>query len=94
MVFIPGHSGLSVNHAFSYGRAYFTIGGKDHGPEIEYIKHGINGGILGSDMEKNIQELEEYFLGDSTQVLRNAFDTGLELSVENWCEQFYGSLNS
>ena len=91
MVFIPGHSGLSINHAFSYGRPYFTIRSKDHAPEIEYINQGINGCILGPEMEKNIKELEDFFLSDNTQMSINAFDSGKELSVENLCKQFYAS---
>ena len=43
LVFIPGHSGLSINHAFAYGRPYITIESETHAPEINYLEHGING---------------------------------------------------
>ena len=93
MVFIPGHSGLSVNHAFSYGRPYFTIADKGHAPEIEYINQGINGRFLGHDMEMNIKELEAFFLSDNTQMCKNARKTGQELSIENWCKKFYSAFS-
>ncbi len=42
---IPGASGLSINHAFYYGLPYITTKGQ-HGPEINYVKNGVNGLIV------------------------------------------------
>ena len=92
MVFIPGHSGLSINHAFSYGRPYFTIETDGHGPEIAYIETGINGFLLGSNKTKNLYMIEKYLLNDNSKLCLNAFNKGNELSIENWCERFYSSL--
>ncbi len=30
LVFIPGHTGLSINHAFLYGRGYITLDVEKH----------------------------------------------------------------
>lgn len=91
MVFIPGLSGLSINHAFSYGRPYFTIGNIGHGPEIGYVETGINGFILGNNETENLKMIEKYLLNDNNKLCLNAFNKGNELSIENWCKQFYAS---
>lgn len=93
MVFIPGLSGLSVNHAFSYGRPYFTNENDGHGPEIEYVETGVNGFLLGNNKMKNLKMIEEYLLNDNSKLCLNAFNKGNELSIENWCKQFYASFN-
>jgi len=45
-VFIPDCAGLSVNHAFAYGRPFVTYASPEHGPEIGYLVPGENGLIL------------------------------------------------
>ncbi|SRR6266496_3161861 len=45
-VFIPGCAGLSVNHAFAYGRPFVAYASAGHGPEIAYVVSGENGLIL------------------------------------------------
>ena len=45
-VFIPGYAGLSVNHAFSYGRPFVTYRSPEHKPEIGYLVPGENGLML------------------------------------------------
>ena len=47
IVFIPGHSGLSINHAFAYGRPYVTSDGPSQPPEVDYIINAVNGYFLG-----------------------------------------------
>lgn len=93
-VFIPGHSGLSVNHAFAYGRPYITIDGQSHAPEITYIENGKNGFVLKGDFNFNVltikslltnrQELEDFCV--------NANSKGKDLSVLNWVEKMKSSL--
>ena len=46
LVFVPGLSGLSINHAFAYGRPYATFSAERHGPEINYLINGVNGFII------------------------------------------------
>jgi len=93
MVFIPGHSGLSINHAFSYGRPYFTIENVGHAPEIGYVEVGENGFILGNNKTENFKIIEQYLLNDNSKICLNAFNKGIELSIENWCKQFYASFH-
>ena len=52
IVFIPGLSGLSIVHAFCYGKPYITIKNENHGPEIDYLLHGENGFILSGNKKK------------------------------------------
>ncbi len=93
VVFIPGLSGLSINHAFSYGRPYFTFAGLNHGPEIDYLKNEINGILLGSSKERNIETIRQTLLQKDKNVFDNAYESGKELSVENWKKQFLASLS-
>nr|WP_321231927.1 glycosyltransferase family 4 protein [uncultured Psychroserpens sp.] len=94
VVFIPGLSGLSINHAFAYGRAYITLEADKHGPEISYIKHGENGYILDGDFEENIIKFSN-LLQDKEKLnafCLNAKSKGEDLSVEKWVEQIKSSL--
>jgi glycosyltransferase involved in cell wall biosynthesis len=93
IVFIPGLSGLSINHAFSYGRPFFTFEGLNHGPEIEFLKNEHNGILLGSSKEKNIEIIRKILMQRDKKIFDNAYESGKELSVENWKKQFLASLN-
>ena len=94
LVFVPGDSGLSINHSFMYGRPYITLNSNSHGPEINYIDEGENGYILPNNKLAlidtfgnliNDRELLEIFC-------KSAFKKGQSLSVSNWVEQFKNSL--
>ncbi len=90
IVFIPGHSGLSINHAFAYGRPYITCADyKNHPPEISYIEHGKNGYIFNNDFNENTNKLLELFSNRDllTMFCKNAKAKGEELSIENWEQQ-------
>ena len=94
LVFIPGHSGLSVNHAFSYGRPYVTLQGLSHAPELDYIDRGENGYVLDGDFESNCNTIKELLI-ERTKLERfcdNARDKGNYLSVQKWVEQMKQSL--
>ncbi|WP_412560017.1 glycosyltransferase family 4 protein [Winogradskyella sp. MIT101101] len=93
LIFVPGHSGLSINHAFAYGRPYITLRGSSHAPEIDYIDNGKNGYILSDDNEvvkkisellKNREKLENF--------CHSANEKGKRLSVQNWVQQIKISL--
>lgn len=89
VVFIPGHSGLSVNHAFMYGRPYITIKGVDHAPEIGYLDDEKNGLILKGTFTENTNQIIE-LLSDYNKLTvycRSAFEKGKALSVGNWVNQ-------
>lgn len=46
---MPGKTGLSINHAFSYGLPYITTSDNIHSPEIILLEEGINGEYFNSD---------------------------------------------
>ena len=94
LVFIPGASGLSINHAFCYGRPYFTLAEALHGPELAYLDNGKNGFILGANENRNLKTMERFLLNFEHDYYDRAFETGKQLSVDNWCKQFYTALTN
>jgi glycosyltransferase involved in cell wall biosynthesis len=60
-VFIPSHVGLAVIEAFCAGKPFVTCKGRHHSPEIDYVRHGINGLIIDapdpSDIAREIARL-------------------------------------
>ncbi|MFI1771050.1 glycosyltransferase family 4 protein [Thalassobellus citreus] len=91
LVFIPGASGLSINHAFAYGRPYATLKSNRHGPEISYLIDGENGYIIDNDLNKI-----KTFLKDRKKVEEfcfNALKKSKGLSVLDWTKQIITALN-
>jgi glycosyltransferase involved in cell wall biosynthesis len=94
-VFLPGDSGLSINHAFAYGRPYITFESKNHGPEISYVTNFKNGMILNYDEKKKNIELLTGLVNNAPQLqiyCENAKRTGEELSVQNWVGKIKSAL--
>ena len=92
LVFVPGSSGLSINHAFVYGRPYATLRFNRHGPEISYLKHGENGFIIDDDLS-----IIKSFLNNRKKVeafCYNAFNSAKNLSVLEWTKQIKTALNA
>lgn len=92
-VFVPGWSGLSIVHAFCYGKPYVTIEGP-HPPEIDYIKDGQNGIILNGSLIEDCGQIVK-LLSHTTKyetACKNAFATAQELSVEKWCDNIKGAI--
>lgn len=94
MVFVPGHSGLSINHAFAYGRPYITLESNRHGPEISYLHREVNGYILGKDIDENMIKLTELLTNQDklNRLSKNALETGVNISVQKWVQQIKASL--
>lgn len=94
IVFIPGHSGLSINHAFAYGRPYITLEGPSHAPELNYIDRGENGFVLNGDFELNIETIKDLLINRTQleQFCNGAKVKGEYLSVQNWVQQIKNSL--
>lgn len=94
LIFIPGHSGLSVNHSFSYGRPYITLQGPSHAPELDYLDNGKNGYILDSDFESNCNTITQLLTNRSQleSFCNHAKQKGETLSVQKWVEQMKQSL--
>ncbi len=94
-IFIPGESGLSINHAFAYGRPYITFESLNHGPEISYLTHFKNGMILKNGDDNENLELIYSLLIDKTRLLEycdSANRAGEELSVLNWVKKVKDAL--
>lgn len=89
MVFVPGHSGLSINHAFAYGRPYVTFRNIVHGPEIDYIQDDENGLLLEGGFEENVNRIMNLF--ESGKQLesfsRASLRTAQQITIEAWLRQ-------
>jgi glycosyltransferase involved in cell wall biosynthesis len=94
LVFVPGLSGLSINHAFAYGRPYVTIEAIKHGPELSYIEHGKNGYILKDNFNENLAVITNLLKNQEllNSFFRNAKEKGEQLSVQCWIRQIKSSL--
>ena len=94
LVFIPGLSGLSINHAFAYGKPYLTLKADKHGPEISYLDDGENGYILNDNIVEDIKKIAQ-LLNDRELLINfsNCAKSKSEyLSVQNWVQQIKSSL--
>ena len=94
-VFLPGDSGLSINHAFAYGRPYITLHSINHGPEINYISQNVDGIILDENkLSFNLKKIEE-LLTNETELHKfcdNAKLKSSEISIENWLKKIKEAL--
>lgn len=89
-VFIPGHSGLSINHAFAYGKPYITSRDyTNHPPEYSYLKDGINSIILSGSRSQDIEKLKHYITDKEKydNLRAGAIDAAEKLSIRNWVKQ-------
>ncbi len=96
IVFLPGLSGLSIVHAFSYGRPFVTIDNENHGPELAYLQDGYNGLILEGNMKNDVSRLAHLLQSKELLVTYscNAYLTSKKLSIEHWCNQVNAALYS
>ena len=94
VTFVPGHSGLSINHSFFYGKPYFTCNIKHHPPEISYIDNDLNGFILPFH-KKDVLDFFSILISDRARLellSKNAFDKGQRLNIKKWSEDLIKSL--
>lgn len=89
LVFVPGHSGLSVLHAFTYGKPYLTIRSHDHAPEIEYLEPETNGLMLDGELEADCERVVNLLKNPEKYeaMCRASYNKAHELSIERWLEQ-------
>jgi glycosyltransferase involved in cell wall biosynthesis len=90
LVFMPGDSGLSIVHAFSYGKPYVTLStAKGHGPEIDYLEDGVNGLLLSGNHAADCYRIVELIQNQKRYeaMCISAFNTAKNLTVESWCEK-------
>lgn len=94
-VFIPGHTGLAIVHAFCYGKPFVASADyQNHPPEIEYLRDGYNGIILNSSFEDNVERMATFLSNQNDYELfcKRAFKTAKELSILNWCLQMKNAM--
>ena len=88
-VFIPGETGLSVVHAFAYGKPYFTLDlpNQTHGPEIDYLEDGENGLLLSGEIKTDFVKIVEALNNSNTykHMCERAFTSAQNLSIDKWC---------
>jgi glycosyltransferase involved in cell wall biosynthesis len=95
IVFVPGHSGLSINHSFAYRKPYVTLERKTHPPEIDYLRNGENGLILpANDKENNIKKILRLLIDDTyySKMSEAAYETAKKLTLENWVNNMRNAL--
>ena len=85
-VFVPGLSGLSINHAFAYGRPYFTLQSNGHGPEIAYLIDNENGFILSGELQSDVEKIKNFLLNKEKMksFCSKAKEKSIENSVDKW----------
>lgn len=89
LVFVPGHSGLSIVHAFSYGKPYATIPSPTQPPEMAYLIHEVNGLLLNGEIRQDREAVASLLQDEGRYgaMCRAAFDTARHVSIEHWCRQ-------
>lgn len=95
LVFNAGLSGLSVNHAFLYGKPYITCSDIDHAPEIWYLRDGENGLMLEmedfvSDCHRILNILQDRAL--YATFCQSAFLTAKRYNVDSWVKEIENCL--
>lgn len=86
----PGLVGLGVLDAFCAGLPVITRDIDVHSPEVEYIEHGVNGLMLGSDMTAYAAAVV-HLLHDSERLRhmqRGALDSVARHSIDAMAENF------
>jgi glycosyltransferase involved in cell wall biosynthesis len=92
LVVNPGYVGLSLNHAFSFGRPIITVAqqegsGPYHSPEIEYLDDRITGILVHSVSELKFAEEVIAFLANldfnKEYYQKNTLEKIQEVTVEN-----------
>lgn len=96
MLLMTGEVGLSIIHGFCFGLPLITVKGVSHGPEIDFLKDGINGFFVDADTNAIVMKISEILADDlKLQLLKqNALDSAYnECSVENFLNGFDEAIN-
>lgn len=92
----PGAVGLHVLDAFCSGLPIFTTDNARHGPEITYLRHGINGFIL-PDSTKGYANAVISLLKDYPQYLRvslASLDSSKLYTLQKMAENFVSGIEN
>jgi glycosyltransferase involved in cell wall biosynthesis len=95
LVFVPGHSGLSIVHSFCYGKPYVTLAGRHHPPEIDYLEDRRNGLLLAGNLHENVAAIVRLLTDEKAYegYCQRAFDKAQSLTVANWCGRIESALS-
>jgi L-malate glycosyltransferase len=92
----PGATGLAILDAFSAGLPFFSSDDPNHGPEIDYLQHGINGVMTVSVEEDyanaviNVLEKPE----ELTRLQQNALASSNQFSIDNMAQNFVDGIQA
>ena len=92
----PGATGLAILDAFSAGLPFFSSDDPNHGPEIDYLQHGINGIMTASAKDDyanaviNVLEKPE----ELTILQHNALASSDQFSIENMAQNFVDGIQA
>lgn len=94
-VFVPGHSGLSINHAFAYEKPYITS--KDynnHPPEYNYLINNVNSLLLTGNAEIDIDILKFNLTNNEAylNLVEGVKVSKANLTIDKWVEQMRHNL--
>lgn len=93
---MPGMTGLAIVHSFAVGRPYVTIQSTYHGPEIAYLKHGVNGLMADANMEAFCDAVEYLVINSEARKKMgiSAFNYSKEeLTMANQIKGFEQAIN-
>lgn len=91
-----GASGLSIMHAFLYGKPYVAMERPDNGPECWYLCPGENGLMLSGGGVEDVAQIQA-LLSDRVQYenfCRAAAATAQKYSMEAWVKEMQHCLNA
>lgn len=86
----PGLVGLGVLDAFGAGLPMVTTNLHGHGPEVEYLEHGVNGLMVAPEVDALSDALNELLQSPARLSLlqKGALDSAQKYSVETMVENF------
>lgn len=90
-VTLPGQVGLTVMHSFVYGKPVITKKSDSYSPELEYLKHGINGiKLADNQLESYAKAMKEIYLdvGLRDMLSDGAYKTAKKATMRNMAESF------
>lgn len=96
VLLMPGALGLAVLDAFAAGLPVITIPSELHGPEFEYLEHGVNGFISDAD-PGSFAEIVSSLLSRRDYLAKfkeGASASAEKYSIENMAENFRTGIRS
>lgn len=94
VVMNPGAVGLAILDAFTLGKPFLTTDYPYHGPEIDYLLHGVNGLMLPHDEDSFAQGVAELLNNPqlSEQMALEARKTAERFTLDNMIRNFADGL--